>query len=158
MLTVSPEGEAARKPVPTGESAPCHAPVRKLLRSRIVLSSADPQSSIMVMIEVLESPQHDWWVVQDGRVIAVHLESADGTLDAMDAAMRQARQLSPSGGFVAYTHGTTWRSAAFDHLEDIGCRRGRRCRECARLLAEEDEQWWAEEGPRLLAEAGLDPP
>ena len=81
-------------------------------------------------VEMVESPQRDWWVVLDGRVMAVYLaESENGfDSDAWDAASDHADRLRGKYGCSILGHGTTWRSRAFDHLEDLSCRRSTCCR------------------------------
>jgi len=92
----------------------------------------------MVHLEVIEAPQGDWWVVTDGRVVGLHLRTPRGP-DPFDAAYDQAAALSESGGMTILHTGTTWRSRAFDHLEDLSCRRGTCCRMREMTDAEQEE-------------------
>lgn len=79
---------------------------------------------------MIESPQHDWWVVLDGRVMAVYLNESGDRMDfaAQDAASEHCDRLRGKYGYSTLTLGTTWRSRAFDHLEDLSCRRSTCCR------------------------------
>lgn len=79
-------------------------------------------------VECIESPQRDWWVVLDGRVMAVYLHDDEEEHDAMTRAMAHADRLRGKYGMGILTHGTTWRSMAFDHLEDLSCRRSTCCK------------------------------
>lgn len=76
------------------------------------------------MVEVIENCWHDWWVVDEGRVMAVFLcEGGDG-LDGMERAVDRAREyIRPGHGFLTLTHGTDWRSMAYDHVRWLGCDR-----------------------------------
>jgi hypothetical protein len=81
----------------------------------------------MVHVEVIEAPQGDWWVVADGRVVGLHLQSAECP-DPFAVAYEHGLELSKPYGMSILHIGTTWRSRAFDHLEELGCRRGVCCR------------------------------
>ena len=81
----------------------------------------------MVDVECIESPQRDWWVVADGRVVAVYLREDDEP-DPQVAAMEHGGRLRGKYGMSILTHGTTWRSRAFDQLEDLSCLRSTCCR------------------------------
>jgi len=96
-------------------------------RARLVLLHQIADASAVVFIELLETPQRDWWIVADGRVVGLHLKSGDCPTP-LDAAMKQGEDLSPTGGMSILCIGTTWRSQAFDHLADMSCRRGQCCR------------------------------
>lgn len=88
----------------------------------------------MVYVEVIETPQRDWWVVADGRVVGLHLRT-DECPEPFEPALEHGRELSQPYGVVVLSLGTTWRSEAFDHLEDLSCRRGSCCR------SRETEEW-----------------
>ncbi len=81
----------------------------------------------VVHVEVIESPQRDWWVVADGRVVRLFL-TAEDCPDPLTAALSFGEELSKPYGMSILTIGTTWRSMAFDHLEELSCRRGTCCR------------------------------
>lgn len=81
----------------------------------------------VIHVECIESPQRDWWVVADGRVLAVYLNEA-GDPGAMEAAMEHGDRLRGEYGMSILSLGTTWRSRAFDHLEDLSCLRSTCCR------------------------------
>jgi hypothetical protein len=81
----------------------------------------------VVHVEVIESPERDWWVVADGRVVELYLLTERGP-DPFTSALKRARELSRPYGLSILGLGTTWRSRAFDHLEDLSCRRGGCCR------------------------------
>lgn len=76
---------------------------------------------------MIETPQHDWWVVADGRVVALYLKTGECP-DPLEPALVHAAELSKPCGNRVLSLGTTWRSMAFDHLEDMSCRRGACCR------------------------------
>lgn len=83
----------------------------------------------MIFVECVETPQRDWWVVADGRVVAVYLsEGGERDMSAFSAAQEHADELSGKYGFSTLTLGTTWRSRAFDHLEDLSCLRSTCCK------------------------------
>ena len=44
------------------------------------------------------------------------------------AAAAHGKELSETGGTLSLHIGTTWRSMAFDHLEDLSCLRSTCCR------------------------------
>ena len=99
----------------------------------------------MPFIEMLESPQHDWWVIVDGRVVAVYLQEEDDEDGAaFEAAHTHADKLRGRYGISILGDGTTWRSRAFDHLEDLSCRRSTCCKFIPRYgpadWEDEDEQ------------------
>ena len=81
----------------------------------------------MVHVEVIESPQRDWWVVADGRVVGLYLKTEERP-EPMGPALDHGRELSQPFGMSILSIGTTWRSMAFDHLEDLSCRRSTCCR------------------------------
>lgn len=81
----------------------------------------------MVFVEVLQTPQDDFWVVADGRVVGLYLKTEECP-EPIGPALDHARELSRPYGFSTLMHGTIWRSMAFDHLEDLSCRRGTCCR------------------------------
>lgn len=85
---------------------------------------------------MIESPQRDWWVVADGRVVGLHLKSEERP-EPMRAALDHGEELSRPYGMSILTIGTTWRSRALDHLEDMSCRRGACCR--MREMTEEEQ-------------------
>jgi hypothetical protein len=107
-----------------------------LSRERLVsLLGAAEHGRGMVDVEVIESPERDWWVVADGRVVELHLLT-DHCRDPCTSALKRARELSEPYGFAVLRLGTTWRSRAFDHLEELSCRRGTCCR--YRLMEDEE--------------------
>ena len=77
--------------------------------------------SLVTMVEVVENCWHDWWVVEEGRVMEIFLcDDSDG-LGAMERALDRARAYTqPGHGLLTLAHGTDWRSMAFDHVR---CRR-----------------------------------
>ncbi len=81
----------------------------------------------MIDVECIESPQHDWWVVADGRVVAVYLNKDDAP-DPHVASLAHGDRLRGRYGMSILSLGTTWRSHAFDHLEDLSCLRSTCCR------------------------------
>jgi hypothetical protein len=81
----------------------------------------------VVHVEMVQSPQRDWWVVADGRVVRLFLASK-ACPDPFGSALEHARELSKPYGFSVLGIGTTWRSMAFDHLEELSCLRGTCCR------------------------------
>lgn len=81
----------------------------------------------MVQVEVIQSPQDDWWVVADGRVVRLYLATEECP-DPYVAALTHGRELSKPYGLSILTVGTAWRSSAFDHLEELSCQRGTCCR------------------------------
>ena len=85
-------------------------------------------ASRVIDVEVIETPQRDWWVVADGRVVALSLKR-DGSGDHYRDALAHADEMSGEGvGFSILSLGSTWRSMAFDHLNTLSCRRGTCCR------------------------------
>jgi len=94
----------------------------------------------VIHVELIEAPQEDWWVVADGRVLAVYLKTPEDP-NPYRAAERHADELRGRYGMSILTLGTTWRSRAFDHLEDLSCLRGTCCR--FRSRDEEPEEWEA---------------
>lgn len=93
----------------------------------------------MVDVEVLETPQRDWWVVADGRLVGLYLLS-DGCPDPQSAALDHADELRGPFGMSILGLGTTWRSRVFDHVDDMSCRRGACCKFQSREgWIEEDE-------------------
>jgi len=78
-------------------------------------------------VECIESPQHDWWVVADERVVAVYLNEDDAP-GPHAASLAHGDRLRGQYGMSILSLGTTWRSRAFDHLEDLSCRRSTCCR------------------------------
>lgn len=98
----------------------------------------------MADVEMIESPQRDWWVVADGRVVAIYLkEEGDPFLAAHDHCDRLRRRY----GMSILGLGTTWRSRAFDHLEDLSCLRSTCCKFIPRG-DEPDERDYGEQGLR----------
>ena len=81
----------------------------------------------MVFVELVETPQRDWWVVADGRVVGLYLKT-DECPEPYRAAAAHGKELSETGGMLSLHIGTTWRSMAFDHLEDLSCLRSTCCR------------------------------
>lgn len=78
-------------------------------------------------VEVLETPQHDWWVVADGRLVGLYLLTEECP-DPHGPALDHADELRGSFGMSVLHLGTTWRSAVFDHVEDMSCPRGACCK------------------------------
>lgn len=93
----------------------------------------------MIHVECIESPQRDWWVVADGRVVGLYLLEK-GEPDPQMAAMEHGDRLRGNYGMSLLTHGTTWRSRAFDHLEDLSCRRST----CCQFIHREGPADWGE--------------
>ena len=81
----------------------------------------------MVLVELIESPQGDWWVVADGRVVRLFL-AGEECPEPFAAALNHGEELSKPYGLLILCIGTTWRSRAFDHLEELSCLRGACCR------------------------------
>jgi hypothetical protein len=81
----------------------------------------------VLAVEVIETPQRDWWVVVDGRVVELHL-AEEGGPGPLKAALQAAHTLAQPYGYSVLALGTTWRSRAFDHLERLSCLRGTCCR------------------------------
>lgn len=81
----------------------------------------------MVHVELIETPQGDWWVVADGRVVRLYL-AGDERPNPLAAALNHGEELSKPYGLSILGIGTTWRSSAFDHLEELSCLRGACCR------------------------------
>jgi len=81
----------------------------------------------VIHVECIESPQHDWWVVADGRVVTVYLNEDDAP-DPHVASLAHGDRLRGQYGMSILSLGTTWRSRAFDHLEDLSCLRSTCCR------------------------------
>ena len=105
-------------------------------------------------VECIETPQRDWWVVEEGRVVAIYLsESEDCDMDAFSAAQDHANELSGKYGYSTLTLGTTWRSGAFDHLEDLSCRRST----CCRFIPRYGPVDWEEGTVPFGYEGGVDP-
>ncbi len=109
--------------------------MRVLVRAGVVPSILNAEDFTVVFVEVIETPQRDWWVVADGRVVGLYLESPECP-EPLEPAMRHGTELSKPYGMSILCVGTTWRSMAFDHLEDLSCRRGTCCRS---WFADEDE-------------------
>ncbi len=114
----------------------------------------------VVFVEVIQTPQRDWWVVADGRVVGLYLKSPDCPAP-MEPAMAHGAELSKPYGMSILRVGTTWRSRAFDHLEDLSCRRGTCCR--SRWADAEEGSWadaeegsWADAEPDSWADAEPD--
>jgi len=105
---------------------------QRIRHSRPLIGNA-PTVSLSSMVEVVENCWHDWWVVDEARVMEVFLcDDGDG-LGAMERALDRARQyIAPGHGFLTLTHGTDWRSMAFDHVRWLGCEREPEgwCTEC----------------------------
>lgn len=106
-----------------------------------VLSGGTRQDRVVRMpdpgfIQVIEAHGGDWWVVDDIRVVGVHLGgSEDDRMRALEAAWDQARKLSDNGCCATYSIGTILRCHAANLLlgepgEEPGvdpgvvCRRG----------------------------------
>jgi hypothetical protein len=101
----------------------------------------------MVDVEMIESPQHDWWVVADGRVVAVYLsEEEERDMAAFNAAHEHGDRLRGEFGMSILNLGTTWRSRAFDHLEDLSCRRST----CCKFIPRYGPADWGDEGEEDL--------
>ena len=92
----------------------------------------------MIFVEVIETPQRDWWVVADGRLVGLHLKTADCP-EPLKQARDQAEELAKPYGFGILGIGTTWRSQVFDHVDDLSCRRGVCCRMREMTDAEQEE-------------------
>lgn len=55
-------------------------------------------------IQVIEAHGRDWWVVDDVRVVGVHLGGVDDDrMQALEAAWDQARELSDNGCCATYS-------------------------------------------------------
>ena len=95
----------------------------------------------MVHVEVLETPQGDWWVVADGRLVGLHLKT-ERCPDPHEPALAHGSELSRPYGMSVLHIGTTWRSMVFDHVEDMSCRRGACCKFQSRegWIEEEDAE------------------
>jgi len=77
----------------------------------------------MVLVELLESPQHDWWVVADGRVVGLYLKT-DECPEPYRAAAAHGKELRrpaarspsisepPGGRWLSITLRTSAASAA----------------------------------------------
>lgn len=103
-------------------------------------------------VECIETPQRDWWVVVDGRVVALFLNEDDSG-DHFSAALKKANELSGKYGYGTLSLGTTWRSRAFDHLEDLSCRRST----CCRFIPRYGPVDWEEGTVPFGYEGGVDP-
>lgn len=69
-----------------------------------------------VDVQVVESCWGDWWVVEDGRVTAVHLVSDDYDGEAFSHALEQADEASGKYGFAVYAFGIVPRCCAADYM------------------------------------------
>lgn len=81
----------------------------------------------MIHVEVIETPQEDWWVVADGRLVGLYLKTGECP-DPHGPALEHGIELSHPFGMSVLHIGTTWRSRVFDHVEDMSCRRGACCK------------------------------
>ncbi len=114
-----------------------YTPVRHKSRARLVVVDSASNSAAVIFVEVVETPQRDWWVVADGRVVGLYLKTAECP-DPLELAIQHGEDLSKPYGMSILSIGTTWRSRAFDHLEEMSCRRGVCCRMREMTEAEQD--------------------
>ena len=68
-------------------------------------------------IQVMPAHTGDWWVIDDLRVVGVHLCDGEGGRDAAhEAACQQASEISENGCFASYYFGWMPRCAASELL------------------------------------------
>ena len=87
--------------------------MRLFLPAGVVSSQAAPEPVGVIHVEVIESPQGDWWVVAEGRVVGLYLATQQCP-DSYLAALNHGEELSGPHGLSILTIGlwpsTIWKS------------------------------------------------